>query len=277
MSSKKTNCFFLDACILLPQKNRRYAESCARFLKDSGGFCHVSSSVKRTILDLLKDAYQWIVKDIQRSLFPYMKQINANKVTCRDGLIFEQFFDERRRQLRFEGSPYVYYEIVGRIEHWTTSMVHEIPKGSSIKLENFVAYVTTELSLIYEALNSPIEALEEEQIAPNPELRTQVLAQGVKKMEDIIHLASAIKHQFANNVWVIFVTFDDDHILSHKKNLMKVCALHCSKPAYASDHLTSLSRMKKPIQYYLNISNYTPQQKNFAKAVEKSLQTKIIP
>lgn len=277
MSSKKFDCFFLDACILLPQKNRRYAESCARFLKDHRGRCRVSSSVKGTILDLLKDAYQWIVKDIQSNFFPYMKRRNVNKLSCRDGLILEEFFDERRRQLRRRGSPHIYYEIIGQIEHWTALKIHEILRGSSIKSEDFAAAITTELSVIYEALKSPIEAVEEEQIAPNTELRTQVAAQGVTKMEDIIHMASAVEYQFTNNVWVVFVTFDEDHILSHKKTLMEVCALHCSKPAYGPDHLTKLSRMKKPVQYYLNIPNYTLQQVNFAKAIEQSLQIKIIP
>ena len=130
--------------------------------------------------------------------------------------------------------------------------------------------------MIYEALKSPIDAIKEEQIAPSTELKTQVASQGVTKMEDVIHLASAVEYQFASNVWVVFVTFDDDHVLSHKKTLMENCA-HCSKPAYAQDHLITLSRMKKPVQYYLNIPNYTPQQLNIAKAIEESLQMKIMP
>ena len=206
-----------------------------------------------------------------------MKKGNVNKVTCRDGLIFEHFFDERRRQLRRQRSPYIYYEVIGQIEHWTALKIHEIPKGLSVKPEDFAAAITTELSVIYETLKSPIDAIEEEQIAPSTELRTQVAAQGVTKMEDVIHLASAVEYQFANNVWIVFVAFDEDHILSHKKPLMEVCALHCSKPAYAPDHLISLSRMKKPVQYYLNIPNYRVQQINFAKVIEQSLQIKIIP
>jgi len=276
LSSGKIDCFFLDACILLPQKNRRYAESCARFLKENSGRCRVSSSVKGTILSLLKDAYQWIVKDIQNGFFPYTERRNIKKVTGRDGLIFEQFFDERRRQLRSQGSPYIYYEIVGRIEHWTALKVHEMRMGLSVKPEDFLASLTTEVSIIYEALRSPIEAIEGDQIAPSADLRTEVLAQGVTKMEDIIHLASAIHYQFINNAWVVFVTFDEDHILSRKRPLSEVCALHCSKPAYAHDHHVKLSRMKKPVQYYIDIQDYTSQQVSFAKAIEKSLQIKII-
>ncbi len=206
-----------------------------------------------------------------------MERENIKKVTSRDGLVFEQFFDQRRRQLRSQGSPYIYYEIVGRIEHWTALKVHAIRTGLSVKPEDFLASLTTEVSVIYEALRSPIEAMEEDQIAPSAELKTQVAAQGVTKMEDVIHLASAVEYQFTNNEWVVFVTFDEDHILSHKRPLREVCALHCSKPAYARDHLVRLSRMKKPVQHYLNIPNYTTHQVNFAKAIEKSLQIKIMP
>lgn len=217
-----------------------------------------------------------IVKDVQSSLFPYMKRMNIEKVTSRDGLTFEQFFDEWRRQLKLQRSSHIYYEIVGQIEHWTASKVHEIPKGSSVKPEDFAAAIITELSVIYEALKSPIDAIEEEEVAPSRELKAQVASQGVTKMEDVIHLASAVEYQFANNVWIVFVTFDEKDTLSHKKNLREVCALHCSKPAYAQDHRITLSRMKKPVQYYLNIQNYTPQQVNFAKAIEQSLQIKIM-
>lgn len=205
-----------------------------------------------------------------------MESHSIKKVTSRDGLAFEQFFDEKRRQLRRKGSTYIYYEIVGQIENWTALQVHEIPKGLSIKPDDFLAGITLELSKIYEGLKSPIDAIEEQQIIPSAELKSQAASQGITKMEDVIHLASAIQYQFTNNVWVVFVTFDEKDVLSHKQGLLDVCALRCSKPAYAEDHLVKLSRMKKPIQYYLNITNCTPQQMSFAKAVEQTLQVKII-
>jgi hypothetical protein len=262
---------------LLPQKNRRYAESCADFLKKAESKCYVSSSVKETILALLNDAYDWIVKDIQRSLFPYMKKEDVTKVTCRDGLAFEQFFDEHRQELQRLGSPYIYYEILGQVEHWTVSQVHSIPRGSSINRQNFLANIIFEVSRIYERLRSPIEAIDGKQVNPSAEVISTLRLLEIRKAEDIVHLASAIEYQFGNNIWVVFVTFDERHILAHKKSLFDVCALRCSKPVYAMEYLEMSSRMNKPIQYFVNIAEYTPKQIIFADAIEQSLHIKIIP
>ena len=207
-----------------------------------------------------------------------MKKQNITKVTCRSGLAFERFFDERRRQLRAQGgSSYVYYEIIGQIENWTALQIRTIPKGSSVKPDNFLATITYELSNIYEKLKSPIDAFEVKKISPKVKIESQVTMQtrGRARIEDMAHLASAIEYQFVNNIWIVFVTFDEDHILSNKESLWEVCALRCSKPAYAHDHRIALSRMKKPIQYYLCISEHKPQQLSFAKDIETALNLKI--
>lgn len=275
MSTDKFNCFFLDACILLPQKNRRFAESCADFLKQAGSKCYASSSVKETILDLLDYAYDWITKEIQSTLCIYMEKENIRKVTCRDGLAFERFFSEIRRQMRMQASSYIFFEIIGQIEHWAVSQLLTIPKGSSVKFEDFLAGITLGLSTIYEQLKSSIEVVEGKEIIAKPEIKSEVVLRGVKKMEDIIHLASAIDYQFSNNVWVVFVTFDEDHILRCQKPLFEICALRCSKPMYASEHLKNFSRMDKPFRYYCRIEDKTREQLAFAEAIEKSLNIKI--
>lgn len=277
MPSESVNCYFLDACILLPQKNRRYAESCGEFLKHARSNCYVSSSVKETILSLLRDSYDWIIKEIRSGLLSYMMKKGLVKVTSRDGLSFEQFFHGIREDMRREGVSYVYYEMIGQIENWVVSQLREIALGMSIKSEEFLAGITVRFSEIYEMLKSSIDVVEGKQISPDPSIKSQVLIQKVKKAEDIVNLASAIDYQFRENVWVIFVTFDEDDILLHKEALFNVCALCCSKPIYAPDHFVGFSRMSKPIQYYCSIKNYSSDQLSFADSIGKSLNREIIP
>lgn len=276
MASVSGNCYFLDACILLPQKNKRYAESCDDFLKQARSNCYTSSSVKDTILSLLKDAYDWITKEIQANLFSYMMKTKLAKVTSRDGLAFEGFFHEIREDMRKEGATYIYYEMVGQIESWIVSQLRLITLGMSINSEDFLAGITLRFSEIYEILKSSIDVVESKQISPNPLINSEVALRKVKKIEDIMNLASAIDYQFRNNVWVIFVTFDEDDILSHKVALFDVCALCCSKPMYAPDHFAKFSRMGRPISHYSSIKNHNPDQISFATNVEKSLGKKII-
>lgn len=237
----------------------------------------MSSSVKETILSLLKDSYDWITNEIQNSLLSYMTKNGIVKVTSKDGLSFERFFHEIREDMRGEGVSYVYYEMIGQIENWLVSQLRNIALGMSIKSEDFLAGITVRFSEIYEILKSSIDVVEGKQISPDPLIKSQVLIQKVKKAEDIVNLASAIDYQFRENVWVIFVTFDEDDILSHKVALFNVCALCCSKPIYAPDHFVNFSRMSKPVQHYCNIKNYSSDQLSFADAIEKSLTRKIKP
>lgn len=275
MSSKKFHCFFLDACILLPQKNRRFAESCADFLKQDESRCYISSSVKTTILALLNKAYDRIVNEIQRTLLPFMKHENIETITSRDGLTFERFFSEIRLQFRAQGTSYIYFEILGQIEHWLVLQLRTIPRGSSEKPDNFLAVITLRLSTILEKLRFLIDAFEEKEIIVKPRIRSHVALLRIRKMEDMDHLSSAIDYQFSNNVWVVFVTFDEDDILCHKESLFEICALRCSKPMYASDHLRKFSRMDDPVKYYRSIKNHTQPQLAFAKTIKESLSKDI--
>lgn len=276
MASEGGNCYFLDACILLPQKNKRYAESCEDFLKQTKSNCYVSSSVKNTILSLLKDAYDRITKEIQANLFSYMMKSKLAKVTSRDGLAFEGFFHEMREDMRKEGATYVYYEMIGQIESWIVSQLRLITLGRSISCEDFLAGITLRFSEIYEMLKSSIDIVESKEISPHPLIQSEVTLRKVKKIEDIVNLACAIDYEFRNNVWVVFVTFDEDDILSNKEALFDVCALCCSKPMYAQDHFAKFSRMGRPISYYSSIKNHSHDQISFAANVEKSIGKKII-
>jgi len=261
---------------LLPQKNRRFAESCEQFLEDNASFCLVSSSVKKTTLDLLSSAHKHVSEQLQEGLLPYLVQKNIKEITCRDCLIFEDFFYVQRKKLKRQGKTEIYYELIGQIEQWVAKQVHEIPRGSKVKAINFTSVILTELSMKHDALKTPIEIIEEVVIPESPGLNRLVALAGVKKMEDIINLSSAISFQFENNTWVIFVTFDEEHVLSNRPLLKEICALHSSKPAYANDYLVKISKLSKPIQFYRNIPNHSVQQKDFATEVKNALQVNII-
>lgn len=277
LSIPSAGCFFLDACILLPQSLGPYAESCVAFLKNASSESYVSSSVYSRVSSMLDDAYDWVARDIQENLRPYLIGQGINELTSKDALIFEQFFHERRRQLASFKSPGMYFEIEGQIEHWIVSEIHSITLGREVKVDIFLAAILSTLSRIYESLRSPIDVIIVKDITPSKQVKSHVFSQGVRKAEDVEHLASAIEFQFKNNVWVVFVTFDQKHILSHKSRLFEICAIHCSKPDYALDHLKNLTREKKPIEYYKNITPHSQQQLSFAGSIERVLGTKLIP
>jgi len=220
---------------------------------------------------MLDDAYDWVVNDIQQNFYPYLEKNRISELTNRDARIFEVFFHERRRQLAALSSPSMYFEIMGRIENWTVSQIHTIELGRKIKADVFLAAILTELSKVYENLKSPLDAIEVKNVSPKEKIKAHVVLQGVLKFEDIEHLASAIQFQFENNIWVIFVTFDEKHILAHKDRLLEVCALHCCKPDYAKDYARDLTREKPPIQYYQDISPRTVDQEKFLQTTIQTL------
>lgn len=163
---------------------------------------------------MLDDAYDWVAREIQENLYPYLQKRGINRLSCRDARVFEGFFNGRRKQLKAIQSPAMYYEMLRRVEHWTVAQIHTIELGRKINVEMFLTALLSELSRVYESLKAPLDAIEVKNIKPNEEIKAQVALLGVRKFEDIDHLASAIQFQFTNNVWVVFVTFDEKHILS---------------------------------------------------------------
>jgi len=224
---------------------------------------------------MLDDAFDWVAREIQENLYPYLQKHGIDILTCKDARVFEGFFNDRRRQLTAYKSPAMYYEMLARIENWAVAQIHKIPLGKKITVEMFLAALLSELSRVYESLKAPLDAMEVKKIATEREIESQVVLQGVRKFEDIGHLASAIQFQFTNNVWVVFVTFDEKHILSHQRRLLEVCALHCCKPNYAMDYARDISRENSPVQYYASISPKSSQQQSFAETLENTLHISI--
>jgi len=267
--------FFLDVCILLPQTLKVSSKSCEKFLEQALETCCISSSVYDKTSEMLDTAYDWVSQEIQEKLYPHLQSKGVNKLTPRDARVFEEFFNERRKQLAAIKSPSMHFEMLSQIEQWTVDGIHKIKLGESIQAGAFLATLLSALSAVYESLRAPFEAIEVKNITPKYDIRSQVALLGVKKYEDMVHLASAIEYQFSNNIWVVFITFDEKHILHHQRRLLEVCALHCCKPDYAMDYSRDISREDRPIQYYSKISPKSSEQQTFAKVLENSLHLSI--
>jgi len=220
---------------------------------------------------MLNHAYDWVAGEIQKELYPYLQKNKIDHLTCRKARILEGFFNERRRQLAAFRSPAIYYEMLQRVEHWTVARIHTIELGRKINVDIFLTWFLSELSRVYEVLKAPLDAIEVKNITPKEEIKAQVVLQGVRKFEDIDHLASAIQYQFTNNEWVIFVTFDEKHILLHQKRLLENCALHCCKPDYALDYARDITRENPPTQFFEHIKPKSSNQQIFAKIIESTL------
>lgn len=263
-------------CILLPQALDVSAKSCEDFLKEAGESCCVSSSVCSKVSETLDKAHDWVAKEIQENLYPYLEKHTIDRLTKRDARIFEGFFNERRRRLGAIRSATMHYEIIRRVELWAVTHIHSIELGKKISAEIFLTALLAELSKVYESLKAPLDTIKVKEITPKEEIKSHVALQGVRNLEDIDHLASAIQFQFTNDIWVVFVTFDEKDILSHQRRLLEICALSCCKPHYAMDYSRDLSRQEPPIQYYASITSKSPQQKSFARTIETLLSVSVI-
>lgn len=111
---------------MLPQKNRRHAESCDRFLNEYKLYCLISSSVKEKALDLLSCAHKYVLEELQENLLPYLDEKGIEKITTKDCLIFEDFFYVQRKKMKAKGKTNIYYELIGQIEQWVTEKVHGV-------------------------------------------------------------------------------------------------------------------------------------------------------
>jgi hypothetical protein len=224
---------------------------------------------------MLDDGYDWVSKEIQQNLYPYLQGKGISKLTSRDARVFEEFFSGRRKQLAAFQSPSMHFEILSQIEHWTVTVIHSLKLGESVQTDALLTSLLSALSGVYESLKAPVEAIEVKSITAKGEIKSQVVLQGVRKIEDTEHLASAIEYQFSHNVWIIFVTMDEKHILSNQKRLFEICALQCCKPDYALDYARDVTRELHPVQYYANINPKSPEQESFARTVENSLQISV--
>lgn len=264
-------CFFADVCLLFPQTNR--PEIDVNLTNDIlyGGSCYISSSVKEKFIESLNNAYDYILKDLRGNLPKYFQSINCTEVDDVDGLLFEVFFAERRRQLKKERKRSLHFIIEGYIEFWIVNLIHSLKRGAKVQVQDLLSAIIRQLSNKYEELKSPIETLDVIDIVPKGQLKGILLLQGIKKEEDENHIASAIEYQYTKNKWAIFLTYDEKHILNYTQNLRENCAFYVSKPIYAVDHHRNLSKEPAPVSYFKQIRNPTFKQKSFTKALSDAL------
>jgi hypothetical protein len=114
-----------------------------------------------------------------------------------------------------------------------------------------------------------------EDIEPKPELKSQALCRGVNKFEDQDHIASVIEYQYTQNIWAIFLTFDEKDLLNNAERLRECCALYVTKPIYANDYKREMSKMTRPVDFYQQQKTLAPCQKQFADVLSNALNIKI--
>lgn len=279
MTYGKFGGFFVDSCILLPKSVESTKQSCAYFLEKNGDRCLISSSIKNEGLDLLNRSYSVVVKDITENLKPFLETQGIKEITNKRGRLFADFFSQRRRIIKktHQTKSNVPNELLGAIENYVAARLHSLKDGQKLDVNLFLAALLRELSIEKYKLKRPFEKLKCILIAPDSALCCLVISAGkVKNRKDAEHLVSSIMHQFDENEWMIFVSNDDDHILSNKTELLDIFALQCSKPDWAIDYCDFISRRKTPIEHYRELKNYSEHQRTFGSHIERINSIKIL-
>lgn len=277
--------FFLDSCVLLPHSLQSMTESCSAFLKENAERCALCSTVKAESLNLIERSHSIIVSDFRSQLKPFLEEHGIEKVTNRNGRIFARFFRERKRDLRanLPKRSNVPREILGTIENYVASSLHSLKDGFKMPVDNFLASMMTELASIRHDLQAPFKSMKPLEIAPNDSIVSLIIIGTLLKnppraliRNDAVHLASAVEHQFRENKWIIFVTNDENHILSRETMIFEACALHCSKPEWALDTHRDVTKLKSPIEYFRELPNYSSKHKKLIETIEKAIDVRIL-
>lgn len=168
-------------------------------------------------------------------------------------------------------------EIVGAIENYVAQRLHSMKDGLKISIDNFIASLMTELTVIEHTLKAPFKYMKTLEIKPDDSIVTLiVLGTLILNRKDAEHLASVVKYQFMQNKWVIFVTIDEQDILSKEDLLQEIFGLQCSKPEWALDHFRYITKLKSPIEHFREMPTYSDRQKEFGKKIEKIVGKRIL-
>jgi len=278
MSFGQVEGFFLDSCILLPHPLESVRKSSDLLLKESGNRCMICSSVKKEAINLIERAYTIIVSDIRSNLKPFLGKQGITALTNRHGKLLADFFAERKKSIRlqFPERSNVRNEITGTIENYVSVQLHSMKDGFTITPDDFLSSLVTNLTIIEHELKAPFMGIKTIDIDPDIAITSLLILKTlIGNPKDVDHLASALKYQFQTNKWVIFVTVDETEILGKQNRIFEVFALQCTKPNWALDYYSSMTRLKSPIEYYQEIHNYTSEQKEFADKIQKSMGIKI--
>jgi hypothetical protein len=253
------------------------ARSIKTFLNENKMPCFISTSVREEIQRIIDRIHIWMQRDIKEHFQTFLDKKGLQEFTRNDSLIFEPYFEERRNQLRADGSPAYFFKILRMIERWVISYVKNIPFGKKIPLDLFLAYLSAELTREYERILARVEVIPVQNITPAPELRTFLLMHGIRQIDDQDHLASAIQYQYKNDLWSVFVTNDERTILTYRNMLERCCSLFCTKPEYAIDRSNSLNeRGILPMTHFREIKEHSDEQIAFARSVFSAISVKLV-
>jgi hypothetical protein len=279
MSFDQVEGYFLDSCVLLPQSSESKTEACSTFLREASSKCILGSSVKTEAIDLIDRAYNAVVNDFRQNLKPYLEKNGITRLSNRQGKILATYFYERReafKQTQPQRSS-VRNEFMGIIENFVASQLHSLKGGSTIKYDDFLAFLLMQLSLAEHRLKAPFMGIRTEEIVPDESVASMAEFNAlIANPHDIKHLASALKYQYEKNKWVIFVTNDESEILSKQPDLFSIFGLQCSKPEWALDYYSDLTRLKAPLEYLREKQDYSEGQKAFVKTLENTMNVRII-
>lgn len=279
MSFGQFGYFFIDSSILLPQAVDAIKKSCDDFLSKNYSDCLISSSVKDEGLDLVKRSYSVVLDEIKDNLKPFLDQQGITEITNKRGRLFADFFSQRRRIIKriHKTGSNVPNQLLGTIENYVASRLHSLKDGQKIDSDIFLAALLRELSIEKYNLKKHFVKLCCVNITPDDPLTCFVISRGkVGNRNDAEHLVSSIMHQFSKNKWMIFITNDDDHILSNKPELLDIFALQCCKPDWADDYVQFISHRKAPINHYQELKTYSDTQKRFGDHIKKIFDLEII-
>jgi hypothetical protein len=243
--------FFVDTCILLPQALDAVMKACSEFLKEYSSRCILSSSVKKEGLELIERSYNTIVTYFQSAIKPYLIAKGVKELSNRDGKLIADFFVEQKAQ--FSHLPYkrtnIQYELISTIETYVASQLHSLKNGEKMPIDVFLGAVTAELAIAKREMGAPFRGLRCEEIKPRDSVTSAIVIGAImKNPDDAYHLASALEFQFSRNKWVIFVTTDQEDILSKAPELEEMF-LRCSRPEWAMDYHSDLTKNKAPIEH----------------------------
>ena len=262
--------------MLLPQPLEAMTEACSEFLKRNVEDCVICSTVKKEAFDLIERSYSVIAINLRESLKPFLETEGIKKLNNRSGRILANFFSERKKSLHFRRSN-LPAEMLGTIENYVASKIHSLKDGQEIPADDFLAAVTTELAADKHELEAPFKTIRTLEIEPNNKIVSCVIVAIVlDNPDDARHLASALEYQYAQNKWVVFVTYDEQHILGRGRDIHQIFALQCSKPEWALDHYRHMTRMKPPVECFCELSSYSNKQREFGETLEKTKGIKII-
>jgi hypothetical protein len=152
-----------------------------------------------------------------------------------------------------------------------------LKNGEEIPVDDLLGQAFAELEKARYKIEKPFKTTRTVFILPQDELVSMPLLKSlVVSQKDIPHIASAIQHQFFKNVWIIFVTNDEKHLIFNEKQIWDNFALQCCKPVWALDYLRVMSRLKPPREYYRGIFIPTKQQRDFGVIIEKIIGVSIL-